>query len=403
MRFNFKAKTKTGEIKTGTIDATSYDVAVNALQGKELFPIEVTAEVEKSELTKAVLKYYDRVNAKELVMFFRQLAVLIEARVPLVSSLSAINDQTINKYFHRILSEMINDVEDGLPFSEAMEKHPDVFSMLSINLIKAGEASGNLKGSVEYVADNIEKNYMLSSRIKSAMTYPCIILIVFFVIGFLMVSFILPRLTEVIKELNANIPWYTQMIISVGDFMSVYWWAVAIIILGFIGGLIYYLKTPGGKREWDQVKIKLPIFGLLYRNIYISRFAENLAVLLAGGIPIIRALTITSAVINNIVYEEIILETAEKVRVGGNISDVFGQSPLIPPVVSQMVRIGEESGQLDAILRHLAKFYDQETDMMTKNMTSLIEPVLIIIIGIAVGFMAFSILMPIYNVAQQIK
>lgn len=403
MKFNFTAKNNAGEMKKGVIDAASYDAAMATLRKNELFPISVIQEEKKSELEKAVLKYYERVTAKELVVFFRQLSILIEARVPIVSSLTAINEQSTNKYFNKVLSDMVNDIEDGLPFSKSMEKHPDVFSALSINLIKAGEASGNLKKSVEYVADNIEKNYTLTSRIKSAMTYPAIVLVVFFIIGFITITFILPKLTLMIKELNADIPWYTRMVIVVGDFMSVYWWAVAIIIIGFIGGILYYVKTPDGKKEWDKVKINLPLVGVLFRYVYISRFSENLAVLLTSGIPIARALTIVSSVIGNMNYEAIVLKAAETVKMGGSISDVLKRDALIPPVVSHMVKIGEETGQMDAVLQHIAKFYDQETDMMTKNLSSIIEPVLMIIIGIGVGFMAFAILMPIYNIAGQIK
>jgi type II secretory pathway component PulF len=302
-----------------------------------------------------------------------------------------------------VIQEMIANIEDGTSFSGAMEKQKDVFPGLSISIIKAGETSGNLKKSIDYVAENIERNYILSSRIKSALIYPSLVLFVFFVIGFLVITFIIPRLTAIIKEINAEVPWYTRMVIVVADFMASYWWAVAIIILGFIGGILYYIKTEEGKKEWDQVKIHLPIIGIIFRYVYITRFAENLAVLLLGGIPIIRALSVVGDVINNTVYRDIFLAAAEEVRAGGNMSTVFRKNPLIPPMVTHMLKIGEDSGQVDSVLGNIAKFYDQETETMTKNLSVLLEPVLMIIIGIAVGFMAFSILMPIYNIAGQIK
>lgn len=403
MKFNFKAKTKTGETREGVIDAASARSAAEIIQRNGLFPIEIKEEDQRASIVKAILKYYDRVTEKELVVFFRQLAILIEARVPIVSSLNAVNEQTSNKYFNKVITEMVDDIEDGLPFSDALSKHKDIFSTLSINMIKSGETSGNLKKSIDYVANNIEKNYQLMSRVKGAMLYPCIVLVVFFVIGFLVISFILPRLTAMIKELGVTIPWYTHVVIVVGDFMSKYWWAVGFIILGFIGGGIYYIGTPDGRKEWDQWKIRLPIVGVIFRYVYIVRFSENLGVLLAGGIPIIRALNIVSTVINNSVYEAIFVKTAEQVRMGGNISTVLERSELIPPVVSHMIKIGEESGQIESVLGHISKFYEQETDMMTKNLSTLIEPVLMIIIGIAVGFMSVAIILPIYDVAQQIK
>lgn len=403
MKFLFKAKTKSGELKEGVIDATSTETAIAVLQKNDLYPINVVREEAETSISKTLLKYYDRVNDKELVVFFRQLAILVEARVPIVTSLMAISEQTTNKYFFKILKEVVADIEDGMPLSDAFNKHREVFSLLSINIIKAGETSGNLKKSIDYVADNIERNYNLTSRIRSAMIYPCIIIIVFFVIGFLVVSFILPKLTTIIKEMNADVPWYTKIVMAVGDFMSTYWWAVAIIVFGFIGGILYYLKTEDGAKEWDRIKIKIPIVGVMFRYVYITRFAQNLAVLLAGGIPIIHAIKITSSVIGNSVYENLFQRAAEEVKIGGNMSNILSKSMLIPPVVSHMVKIGEDSGQIDSVLTHIAKFYDQETEIMTKNLSTLIEPVLMILIGIGVGFMAFAILMPIYNIAGQIK
>lgn len=402
MKFNFKAKTLSGEERIGIIEASSKNAALEVLQSNNLYPLSVEGDRSRDFL-KSILKYYDRVTQKELVVFFRQLSILIEARVPIVSSLEAIKDQTTSTYMVKVVSEMVNDIQEGMAFSVAMEKHPDVFSALTINIMKAGEASGSLKKSIDYVADNIEKNYTLSGRIKSALMYPSIVLVVFFIIGFLVISFILPKLTQVIKDLNANVPWYTQLVMALGDFMSKYWWAAAIIILGFAGTVFYYLHTEEGKKEWDELKIKLPIVGVIYRYVYITRFSENLQVLLSGGIPIIQALNIVSGVVNNVVYEDIFMKAADEVRRGGNMSTVLAKNPLIPPMVTHMIKIGEDSGQIDSVLGHISKFYDQETEMMTKNLSTLLEPVLMVIIGIAVGFMAISILLPIYNVAGQIQ
>lgn len=402
MKFIFKAKNDKGEIKEGTIDAISKDAAVEVLQKNSLFPIKVALESESSSLLATFLKYFDSVSQKELVVFFRQMAILVEAKVPLLSALMAINDQTSNRYFNKVIKEITNDIEDGMPFSDALSRHRNVFSNLSISIIRAGETSGNLKKSIEYVADNIEKNYTLVSRIRSAMIYPIIVMIVFFAIGFIVVSFILPKLTAIIKEMDVRVPWYTTMVIKVGDFMAVYWWAVGLIILAFIGGFFYYIRTESGRQEWDQIKIKLPIVGLIFRYVYITRFAENLGVLISGGIPIIRALNVVSDVMNNVIYEALVLKTAEEVKMGGNMSDTLKKSPLIPAMVSQMIAIGEESGQVDTVLGHIARFYDQETEMLTKNLSVLIEPVLMIVIGIAVGFMAVSVIMPIYDLANQI-
>ncbi|MFZ2188310.1 MAG: type II secretion system F family protein [Candidatus Moraniibacteriota bacterium] len=402
MKFKFKAKTKTGEVNTGYISAASRDVAAAILQKNELFPISLEEEV-GSSVKKVVAQYFDKVTSKELVIFFRQLAILIEARVPIVVALAAIGEQTTSSFLKIILAEAMKDIEDGVPLSDALAKHKEVFSNLVINIIKAGEASGNLRKSVEYVADNIEKNYNLSNKVKSAMLYPAIIMVVFFIIGFLVITLIIPKLTIMIKELEAEVPWYTNVLIKTGDFMVQYWWAVLVLIFGAIAGIAYYLNTPEGKKEWDQIKLKLPVIGTLFRYVYITRFSENLAVLLAGGIPIIKALTIVSAVIGNSAYEELLLRTAENVKRGETMSDILRRSPLFPPMVSHMIKIGEDSGQVDAVLGHITKFYSQEVELMAKNMSTLIEPILMIMIGLGVGFMAVGVLMPIYNIAGQIK
>jgi type IV pilus assembly protein PilC len=252
------------------------------------------------------------------------------------------------------------------------------------------------------VAKNIEKNYRLYSRIKSAMMYPMIILAVFFVIGFLFISFIIPRLTSLVKTLDVALPWYTQAVISVSDYMSEYWWANILIIIGIVGGFFYYIKTDNGRREWDEVKLKMPLIGPIFQKLYLARFADNLNVLLESGLPIIRSMLLTSSVINNSVYQGLILKMADEVKIGGTMSGVLEKSSQIPPIVSQMVKIGEESGEIDLVLSYVAKFYEQEVDASAKNLSTLIEPILMVVIGIAVGVLVFLILMPIYDVAGQL-
>jgi len=403
MKFIFKARNKNGELKEGTINATSSEIAIELLQKNELFPLSINSERNSDSIEEIFSKYFDRIDAKELMIFFRQLAILVEAKVPIVVALSAIKEQMENKYFQKVIAEITSDVQDGLSLSDAMKKQEGIFSNLTINIIRSGETSGNLKKSVEYIAGNIEKNYNLVSKVKSAMTYPIIVMSVFFVIAFIVISFVVPKLTTMIKEMGPEVvvPWYTQAIISLSDFMANYWWAVGVIILALIGSTIYYVRTEDGKKEWDQVKIKLPIFGKMYQYLYIARFSENLAILLASGIPIIKALNIVSSVVSNIVYEAIFLKAAEEIRIGGTMSSVLHRSPQIPPIVSQMVKIGEESGQIDLVLTYVSRFYEQELENMTKNLTTLIEPILMVIIGIAVAFLAFSIIMPIYNIAGQ--
>jgi len=403
MKFFFKAKNKIGEIKEGTVEAANRELALDLIQKKELFLIALEVVKKKSPLMDVFRKYFNRVTAKELMIFFRQLAILIEARVPIVFALTAIKEQSKNQFLRIIIEEVVNDLQDGLSFSDALKKKPEIFSNLSTNIIKAGETSGNLKQSVEYVANNIEKNYSLSKKITSAFIYPAVVLVVFLIIGFIFVAFIIPKMTVIIKDIGGNFPWYTTLIISLSDFMAIYWWIVLLGIIGFLIGIIFFIQTSSGKILIDNLKIKIPIFGTIFRNICITRFSENLAILLKGGIPIIRAVTLSSSVVNNSIYEKLFLRVAYELKVGGSINKVFQKTELIPSIVTQMIRVGEETGQLDLVLRHISSFYEQEIEAATKNLSTLLEPVIMVFIGIAVGVLVFTIMMPIYNVANQIN
>ena len=403
MKFTFKARTEAGEVREGIVDAADNDTAVQILQRNNLIPISLVADSEKSfSVAKSFGKIWQGVNQKELMVFFRQLSILIEARVPIVSSLTTISDQTPNAYFAIIIKEMADDVEDGMPFSETLAKNPEIFSALTVNMIRAGEVSGALQKSVNFVADNIEKNYQLTSKIKGALYYPIFVLTVAFIIGFLVVTFILPKITILIKDLKVAVPWYTTALITLGDFMNAYWWAVLLVVFAAIGSFYYYLKTPSGHLQWEIIVLKIPVIGTLAQNIYITRFAENLSALLNSGIPVVRALTIVSEVIGNQVFEKIVLQAAEEIKGGGNISKVFIASSQVPPVVSQMMRIGEESGTLASVLDNIAKFYNQEVENMTRSLTTLIEPILIVFLGIGVGILVVGVLLPIYNLAGQL-
>ncbi len=402
MKFIFKAKNDAGQVREGFVEALDQAAAAGILSKNGLTPISIIEEEHSSGLMKSVEKIWEGVSQKELVIFFQQLSTLIEARVPIVSSLRTISDQSGNKYLRIIIKEMSDDIEDGMSFSDALERHPDVFSALTINMIRAGEVSGSLQKSISFVAENIEKNYQLMSKIRGAMYYPAFVLLVAFIIGFLVVTFILPKITILIKDLNVPVPWYTSVLIWIGDFMQIYWWAVLMVLAAGVGAFIYYIRTDSGRRELEMVILKIPVIGTLARNIYITRFAENLAALLNGGIPVVRSLVIVSEVIGNRVFQKIVLRAAEEVKTGGAMSGVFIQTHEMPPIVSQIIRIGEETGTLSKVLKSVSRFYSQEVDNMTRTLTTLIEPVLIVFLGIGVGILVVGVLMPIYNIAGQL-
>jgi type IV pilus assembly protein PilC len=398
MKFIFKAKNADGLLKEGVVEADARDAASLILQKNGLVPLSVREETQVSAAMKELSRIWEGVSTKELVAFFRQLSVLIEAKVPVTSSLIAIAEETENSYFRIILKEIKDDVDDGMALSEAFAKHPNVFSPMMVNLIRAGEISGGLQRAITFVADSIEKDYHLTSKIRGALYYPAFILGAAAIVGFLVIVFIIPKITSILKDFEGQLPWYTKAIIGTSDFLSVYWWIVILLFAVIGGAFYYYIRTPDGKREWEAQILDIPVVGRIAQYVFLTRLTENLGVLLNGGIPVVRSLAIVSTIIGNESFRRVVLEAAEEVKTGGNMSTVFFQSKEIPHLVSQMVRIGEESGTLSNILKSTASFYSQEVDGMTRNLTALLEPTLIVILGIGVGVLVVGILLPIYNV-----
>ncbi len=404
MRFLFKARAQDGAIREGIVEALDRSAAIAVLQKEGLIPISVQKERKSGlRILDSLQRTWEGLSQKELSAFFRELATLIHAKVPIVQALRAIQEQADNKYLRFIIKDVAADVEDGVPLSDALAKYPDAFSPLVISVIKSGEVSGNLQNTIMFIADNLEKSYQLASRIRSALFYPAFVVVAAGVIGFLTVTFILPRLTQVIKDFDIpDIPWYTSVVMAVGDFMSRYWWAVLIVLVAVIGGFLYYIKTDDGRREWDRIKLRLPVFGRLFRMIYVARFAQNFSLLMRGGIPIVRALHITADVVGNGVYRAIILRAADEVKSGGAISTAFAQAEEIPSMVTRMVKIGEDTGKIDETLKSVSDFYEEEIGVMTRNLTTMLEPILIVVLGIGVAILVVSILLPIYNIAGSI-
>ncbi len=402
MRFTFKAKDQNGAVREGIIEAISEQNAIEVLQKNNLIPVFIEQEKRMPQIIKDLKRVWEGATQKELAIFFRQLATLIEAKVPITQSLAAIEEQTGNRYMKIIIKEISEDVQEGMSLSESLAKHADIFPPLIFNIIKAGEISGNLQRSIVFVADSIEKNYQLTSKIRSALLYPAFVVMVAFIIGFIVVTVILPKLTGIIKDMGVVVPWYTKVIMWIGDFMSNFWWAVLIVIFGLIGGFVYYIKTETGKREWDQLELKLPILGNLMKAIYLARFSDNLSLMIIAGIPIVRALNVVSEVVGNGVYQAVILRSADEVKTGGHISTILAKSPEMPPIISQMVRIGEETGKLGEVLKSVTKFYEQEVEKISRNLTAMIEPIMIVILGLGVAILVFAILLPIYDIAGKL-
>jgi type II secretory pathway component PulF len=358
---------------------------------------------EGDEKLQSFSKFFNRVSTKEFVVFSRQLAILIDSNVPLIQALKAISLQTSNVYFSQVLKKITYSIEGGSTISGALAKHPDIFSSFYINVIKSGEVSGNLQKSLNDLADNIEKNYDLTNKLKSAMYYPGFIFATMIIVGFLMMAFVMPSLLEILKENDSIVlPLQTRILIWLSDFFSAYWWALGpVIIAGFVS-FFYYLKTEDGRKEFDRMILKIPVFSSILESIYVARFSENLSSLLKNGLTINVALNITADVIGNDVYREAIKNAVYRVKKGDKIGEVFDDYKIFPPIVVQMIQVGESTGRIDYSLAKITDFYTKESDTMVKNFSSLIEPVIMVLLAIGVGILVSAILLPIYQVSQSI-
>lgn len=401
MKFQYQARNKEGQIKRGVVVAVS-EAKAEQLLAENGFII-VSLRQENESVFERFSPFTNRVGYKDLVLFSRQLSTLISARVPILQSLRILQAQVTSPSLAAITQDMITSVENGESFSLALSKHPNIFGNLYVSLVRAGEASGSVSQSLNYLADQMEKDYDLRSKVRSALTYPAFIIIALIVVGFLMFRFVLPKLTEVLKEQGSSLPPLSQFLVNFTDFFQGYWWVFLLVILLGSAGLRFYVSTPSGRYTWDNFKAHVPIFGDIFQKIYLARFSRNLATLVAGGIPIIQALKIVADIINNVVYRDILLSAVEKVTNGSSISEAMSGYDEFPPIVTQMVKVGEQSAQLDSILLKLASFYEKEVDNKIQILATLLEPAIMVVLGVGVGILIAGILLPIYNLAGTIN
>ncbi|HHX58415.1 MAG TPA: type II secretion system F family protein [Candidatus Moranbacteria bacterium] len=403
MKFKYQAENKNGQKQKGIVEAATQRMAIDLLTQNGLTVISLK-EIKNTAILATLDSLFGGVSAKEFVIFSRQLATLIDSRVPLLNALQSIASQTENSSFAFKISSIIVDIDGGSSFSDALAKHPETFSNFYVNMVKAGEASGTLQKTLNDLADNMEKNYELTAKLKGAMYYPAFILFAMIAVGFLVMTFVMPKLLEILMESSVELPLQTKVLISVSGFLVNYWWAVLIVIFFAVFGIAYYLKTEDGRREFDKIILKIPIIKIILKNVYVSRFSENLATLIQSGLPITTALAITSEVVGNEVYREVVRNATEEIKRGGQIAEIFGQySDLFPPIVVQMIQVGEQTGRVEFALRKVAEFYIKETDNIVKNFSSLIEPVLMVFLAIGVGLLVSAVLLPIYQVATSIQ
>lgn len=343
------------------------------------------------------LSVFNSVSISEKALFTRALATMVSSGLPIVKSFNILQRQTSNTYFKEVIGDIIKRLEEGESLSSAMSRHKDVFNQVYVSTIKAGESTGKFEQVLRQLAEQQEKDHKLSAAIKSAATYPAFIVVAMIGASILLLTLVVPKLTEVFDQTGTSLPLATRILIAAGNFMASYWYIVVLILVLSVIWVRYYLKTPAGKDTWSRASLGIPVLHEFYTSIYMTRFSRTLGMLIDSGVPIMSAISLVSEVIDNTVFKKVLSDVVYQLERGVPMSTPLSASSAFPPLVSQMVAVGEQTGKLDEILVVLANFYEDETDQRVKALSSLLEPILLIVIGLGVGTIVFSIIVPLYQ------
>ncbi|MDP8266514.1 MAG: type II secretion system F family protein [Candidatus Aceula meridiana] len=400
-KFSFKAKKGPQEFIEDVLEAESLDRAVEKITALGYVPIDVSlyrpTKIKSFSKKKKVLFFYKKVSLSELVMLTRQLYDLLDSGVPLLKALRLTLEQGTNPHLKKVLAQIYSSVQDGGLFSDALAQHRDVFSPLYVNMVKAGEISGKLDVVLERLATFLEKDSEARAKIQNSLIYPSLILGVGMLTIFVLLTFVIPRLTEMFEDLSANLPLPTVILIAVSDFLSRFWWLLAILILAAVFYFKNFASSEKGTLQVDRLKLKIPVLGNFIQCIEIARFSRTLSTLLESGVVIVSGLESVSDLLDNAVLKKEAREIARQVAAGASLSEALKASTFFPADAQNMISIGEEAGRLEASLLKLAVSYEKKSDALTKTLTSMLEPLLIVFIGLVVGFVVISMLLPIFQ------
>src|SRR3989344_1048174 len=404
MKFSYKAIDKEGKIIEGEAEAKDkFDLAhVLKAQGESVMYAEEVVTLVASFISR-LESIVERVSLRDKIIFMRNLAAMLEAGLPLIRALGVLIKQTSNKTFKKILEDTIQNINRGNSLSVALAEYTYVLPKLATSMIKAGEESGKLPGSLNVIGEHMEQSYLLRRRIKGAMMYPSVILIAMIIIGIFMMLYIVPTLTSVFEQLDVELPITTRIVISISQFLQEYTLTSLLIVFG-AGFLFYFaLKSPQGKRSAELVFLRIPVIGPLIKQVNSARTARTLSSLLSSGVSMVESISITKDVVQNSFYKDILEDAKTRVQKGTALSQVLSEhDDLYPILMGEIVAVGEETGKLSEMLMRVAVFYEGEVEQKTKNMSTIVEPILMIVVGIGVGFFAVSMITPLYTVLQGI-
>ncbi|MDI3546759.1 MAG: type pilus assembly protein PilC [Halanaerobiales bacterium] len=395
--FNYEAKDKHGKKIAGSITADEASKVASQLRKQGYYITSIEKGTESKRDIKDIIKFNNRVKTSDLAVFSQQFSVLINAGISLVDSLEIMQEQTENAKLKEVLARVQEDIEAGSSLSEAMLRYPKVFPEFYCQMIRAGEAGGMLDHVLVNLAGHYQRQNEIGQKVKSALYYPVIVLVVAIVIIVFLIISVLPNFVNIYAGFGAELPLLTRIFLEFGGFMQKYWWLVFGIIIAIILTLKRYSKTPSGKYKYDRIMLKLPVIGKIMQKIVISRFASTLSILLDSGVNLLESLAVVEEVVGNQVIAKVLIRARGRLREGTNISDPLAESGEFPKMVVQMLKVGEESGAIDEMLKKVAEFYDREVETAVEGIVSLIEPVLIIFLALIVGFIALAIILPVLN------
>ncbi len=402
LNYHFIAKNSQGEKREGEMDASSEKEISEKLRVEGFWPISITQVKEKKSKGWALFSFRSA-PLKNKMIFCRHLAVMITSGVSLSRALSILGQQEKNKALKKSIELITSDIGSGISLAEAMKKHPGIFNQVFTSMIEVGETGGNLDEILKILADQMEKDHKLISKIRGAMIYPAIIVAVMIIVGILMMMFVVPNVTAIFDEFSAELPIMTRILLKVSDFMANNSILFLSLLFGFIFGIIFFYKTSVGVKFFHKIFLKLPIFGEIIVKVNCARFSRILSSLLAGGVSLVKSLSITSSTLGNYYFKKSLEKSAGDVQKGIALSKILSSGEKVfPYLVIQMIEVGEETGKTPEILLKLAGFYEEEVDQVTKNLSSIIEPVLMVVIGGVVGFFAVAIIQPIYSIMEKV-
>lgn len=391
----------------GVVEASDRNTAIESLTKQGLHPLSLKAKDQEMSIDTFISRFIrPKVKTEALVIFTRQLSTMVGAGVPLLKAINSLKEHTEDKTLHNALDAIYKDVQGGDALADAMERHPHVFNEVYVSMVRAGEAAGILDEIMGRLAQQQEKSATIKKKVKGAMTYPMILIVITVFAFFGLMLFVIPQIGKILTDLggkDAKLPLLTQIMLGISGFMVQFWWLIIIILVGSVIIIRRFLRTPQGKRLFHTMLLRTPVLKNIIIKIAIARFSRTFASLMSAGVSVVEALSVTNGAIGNVAYKELLDESIKGVKNGKQLSETLQGSPLFPDIVSQMLSVGEETGKTDTVLIKVADFYEEEVDVVLESLSSIIEPIMIVVMGSMVGLIAASVMGPIASIAQNVK